>query len=263
MSVRTGVDVGELGELPELQAVVDLFALIWRTAPGAPPVTSDLLRALSHSGNYVAGARIDDAIVGASVGFLAASGGRYVLHSHITGVRPEVQARGVGIALKQHQRAWALERGLAAVEWTFDPLVRRNAWFNVAKLGATVVGYEPNFYGSMADGVNAGEESDRCLVWWDIEAPAGRAEDEASLVRDGAAVALDDRDGSPVSLGVDTSAAVLLYRVPVDALALRRSDPRGASAWRAALRATFGEAVRAGFVADGMTPTGCYVVRRT
>ncbi len=55
--------------------------------------------------------------------------------------------------------------------WTFDPLVRRNAWFNIAVLGAEVAEYLPSFYGSMTDAINAGDESDRLLVAWDVGRP--------------------------------------------------------------------------------------------
>ena len=51
--------------------------------------------------------------------------------------------------------AWALERGLSEVTWTFDPLVRRNAWFNIEVLGGHITEYVPNFYGTMSDSINA------------------------------------------------------------------------------------------------------------
>ncbi len=56
--------------------------------------------------------------------------------------------------MKLHQRAWAIARGIPVIEWTFDPLVARNAYFNIRKLGAMPVEYLPNFYGIMGDGIN-------------------------------------------------------------------------------------------------------------
>ena len=76
---------------------------------------------------------------------------------------------GVGFELKQHQRRWCLERGVKTIEWTTDPLVRRNAYFNLTKLGARASDYLVNFYGAMTDGLNAGEESDRLLISWELE----------------------------------------------------------------------------------------------
>ena len=58
--------------------------------------------------------------------------------------------------------------------WTYDPLVRRNGWFNVVKLRARAVAYYPNLYGVMEDELNGTDETDRCLVSWDI-GPVGRS----------------------------------------------------------------------------------------
>ena len=97
-------------------------------------------------------------LIGAAVAFF----GIDHLHSHITGVDPATQSRGVGFALKLHQRAWALDRRIESVHWTFDPLVGRNAYFNLHKLGARAIEYLPDFYGRMTDGINGGDAtSDR------------------------------------------------------------------------------------------------------
>ena len=95
---------------------------------------------MSFAGGYISGAYAGDELIGASAGFLGRRAGELHLHSHISGVIAARQSRHVGVALKQHQRAWALARGIDSIEWTFDPLVRRNAFFNLVKLGAEVVG---------------------------------------------------------------------------------------------------------------------------
>ena len=135
------VVVRELHRVDQLKAAQQLFEAVWRPAEGQPsPMTGELLRALAHAGCYVAGAYAGARMVGASAGFFTAPPGP-ALHSHITGVAPQGQHRGVGFALKVHQRAWALARGITEVVWTFDPLVARNAWFNLAKLGARPTAY--------------------------------------------------------------------------------------------------------------------------
>ena len=68
--------------------------------------------------------------------------------------------------MKLHQQQWALDRGIEWIVWTFDPLVQRNAWFNIAILGAEVHEYLPYFYGTMTDAINAGDDSDRLLMAW-------------------------------------------------------------------------------------------------
>src|SRR5262249_19079167 len=129
--------------------------------------------------------------------------------SHITGVDRTGQSAGVGYALKQHQRAWALARGIPAVRWTYDPLVRRNAYFNLHKLGAAAREYLPDFYGAMDDGTNTGDTTDRLYVSWEPTSPAAVAAArgdvigfDAATVRDaGAAVVLDRVDDEPVASG--------------------------------------------------------------
>ena len=169
-----GVRIRELTELDELGDVYRLYDAIWRPDPKNPPVTTELLRALTKAGNYVAGAYDGSELVGACVGFFGAPAGRE-LHSHIAGVSRAALGRSVGFALKLHQRAWALRHGVATIAWTFDPLVSRNAYFNLAKLAATPAEYLPNFYGGMHDGINGGDETDRLLVRWDLESPSVRA----------------------------------------------------------------------------------------
>src|SRR5215213_7578305 len=127
--------------------------------------------AVAHAGNYVAGAFSGTRLVGASAGFFTAPPDPE-LHSHITGVAPGGQHHGIGFALKVHQRAWALARGVRVVAWTFDPLVARNAWFNLAKLGARPTAYLEDFYGPMTDAINAGMASDRLLLAWALADPA-------------------------------------------------------------------------------------------
>jgi len=159
-------------------------------------VNTDVLRALSHSGNYVAGARVGGRIVGGLMGWLGMSTAHELhMHSHILGVVVNSQASGIGFDLKQDQRRWCVERSVTTVEWTTDPLVRRNAYFNLTKLGARASSYLVNFYGAMRDGLNAGEESDRLLITWELGSPRakGAAEGHAAepdisrLVREGAA----------------------------------------------------------------------------
>ncbi len=93
------------------------------------------------------------------------------MHSHITGVLPGLQSRGLGRVLKQHQREWAFARDVGHITWTFDPLVARNAHFNLRVLGARVTEYLVDHYGPMDDGVNRGDETDRLMVSWALAAP--------------------------------------------------------------------------------------------
>ncbi len=255
----SAIKVLELHEIEEFRQVVRLFGGIWGMNP--PPVTIELLRALAHSGNYVAGAYDGDRMVGASVAFLGMPAGE-VLHSHITGA--QAAGHGVGLALKRHQREWALARGITGITWTFDPLVRRNAHFNLVKLGARPEEYLPEFYGPMEDVINAGDESDRVLAVWRLDAPhvaaAARGEPYPATVPADAAVALECVDGRPVAGRSD--AATLLVAVPPDIETMRRTDPGAARAWRYALREALGGLLAEGARVTGFHDKAYYVVER-
>jgi predicted GNAT superfamily acetyltransferase len=180
--------------------------------------------------------------------------------------------RAVGFALKVHQRAWCLRRGVRAIAWTYDPLIRRNGYFNLAKLGARPVEYLRNFYGAMDDAINGGTETDRVLVHWDLcselvaDAACGRPR-QASFAFErecGAVTALSagpdglPEPGLPVAGG--SGARRLLVGVPADIEAMRVSDPAGAAAWRTALRDVLSPLLSSGARVTGFDKDGWYVV---
>lgn len=165
---RPGIEIRPLATVEEVFRASGVLAEVWGGDRGGMP--PNLLRALAYSGNYAVGLHEGDRMVGASVAFFAVPAERS-MHSHITGVLPGFQAHGLGRLLKQHQREWALERGVGHITWTFDPLVARNAHFNLRVLGTRVTDYLVNHYGAMDDGVNRGQETDRILVTWALAAP--------------------------------------------------------------------------------------------
>ena len=140
----------------------EIFDSIWNKDVGTE-ITSNLLQAMVHNGAYLSGAFMDEKIVGASFGFAAVEPELH-LHSHMTAVLPEYQDQNIGCQLKLHQKDWARTNGFLSVSWTFDPLVARNANFNINKLGAKITNYYANFYGAMDDELNAGDDSDRLLA---------------------------------------------------------------------------------------------------
>jgi predicted GNAT superfamily acetyltransferase len=214
----------------DLQRLAAVFDEIWGTT--CPLVEVGLLRAVQHAGGYLSVAEQGGQVVGGSFGFLGRHQGEPALHSHVTGVLPSVRQTGLGRALKLHQRAWAAEHELVSIVWTFDPLVRRNAWFNLGVLGARVDEYLVDFYGPIDDAVNARDESDRLLVAW--------------TVHDAAA---EDRE--PHNLAVPT---------PEDIVGLRQTDPAAAAGWRKRVRTELGDRLNAGGRVVGFTRDGDYLV---
>ena len=228
------LDIRTLESASEMQAIVTVFSQVWGSA--TPLVGVELLRAVSHCGGYVAAA-FDTAgnVLGASFGFLARHRGAPALHSHVTGVLPGVQHSGIGRAMKNHQRQWAADQGLEWVTWTFDPLVRRNAWFNIEVLHAEVAEYLVDFYGPMTDSVNRRDETDRLVVAW----PTAETD-----------------DARPVTTGATVEVAT-----PEDIVVLRRTDPAEAHRWRLTIREELGGRLDAGWAVVGFTREGCYLLQ--
>jgi predicted GNAT superfamily acetyltransferase len=241
--VRPVVTVRELHGRDELSALLDVFDRVWQLAPASRPVGKDALTALHRAGSPLLGAWDGDRMVGGSLGFVGVDAGGHVhVHSHMTGVLPELQHRRIGRDLKLAQRDWALARGIGTVTWTFDPLVARNAWFNLQGLGAVATEYLVDFYGPIDDAINGGEETDRLLVVWDLG-----SERVTGAAASGAAAA------------PDTNGAVLV-EVPADIVAVRHSDPALARAWRLRLRDELAPLLLAGGTVLGMASPGVYVV---
>lgn len=260
---RAAVSITELSDVRHLEDASTLFRRVW--SRDEPLIDSTLLRALSHAGNYVAAAFSGGRMVGAIVGFLGTRSGEPELHSHILGVLQEARGKDVGFALKQHQRAWALTRGITSVTWTFDPLVRRNAYFNLVKLGAEIMQYYVDFYGAMGDGINGSDDSDRVLARWRLDSPtavaASRREAVAPNVEGDVGVVLaPDESGAPV-VRKAVGSRVLAW-IPEDIVEMRSSRPEMARSWRLGVRASAGEALADGYVATGITRDGWLLLER-
>ncbi len=225
-----------LDDAIEIRRVLTLFDQVWGAA--SPMLGVELVRAIGHGGGYVAAAYIDEQIVGGSLGFLARHRGEDALHSHVTGLLPGVRHTGLGRGMKLHQRAWAAEHGLAWVTWTFDPLVRRNAWFNLDVLGAGVHEYLVDFYGPIDDAINARDESDRLLVAWPTTEPTSE----------------------PAAAAQQSVPGAVAVPTPEDIVVLRRTDPAAAQRWRRRLRDELGSRLAAGGRVVAFTRSGDYLV---
>jgi predicted GNAT superfamily acetyltransferase len=278
---RADIEIRPLESLEHMQAACAVLDEVWGIGPGAgSEVHPALLRALGHGGNYLVGAHQKDSgqLVGVSVAFFTEPLGA-AMHSHITGVLPGTAGRGVGAALKWHQRQWALERGLSRITWTYDPLIARNSYFNLTRLGARPETYFIDFYGLMHDGPNQGQPTDRMEVVWDLTskstldcqllATSGRSGVDGpgvdAAIRAGGSVLLSvGASGEPVTAahaGPDVRHAVV--EIPVDIEHLRASDPSQALRWRYALRGVLALLLAdSSWQVTGFARAGYYVLDR-
>lgn len=202
----------------EVTAATDLVSVVnevWGSPPGIDRIDLGVVVALAHSANYVVRARRDGRTLGVAVGFFSPPESNS-LHSHIVGVRREAAGCGVGRAIKLHQRAWCLRQRVDSITWTCDPLLARNAWFNITRLGARPVAYLRDLYGPMSDGINADQQTDRMQIDWRLDRPLPEA-----------------KAGFP-SLVDETT--IRRVQVPDDIEGLRTGAPELALHWRDTVR---------------------------
>ena len=266
---RADVQIRLLGDVDEFASVAELFQSIWAKQGENSPVNVETLRALSKAGSYVGGAFEHDELVGACFGFFAAPDQR-ALHSHIAGVSHRMRGRSVGFALKVHQRAWALAEGLDEISWTFDPLISRNAYFNLVKLAAQPTSYHRNFYGHMADALNGSDDTDRMLVTWHLRDPRVVTASHGTTPEIGED-ALSSRESAAALLSVGddldpvlhrTDARIVRVALPRDIETLRIADPERATRWRLALRQTLGDLLESGGRVLAFDRSGAYTIDR-
>ena len=154
----------------DMTAVEALQRAVW---PGSETdvVPVHMLITAVHNGGLLVGAFVDEQLIGFVFGFpgieFTPDGPRPKHCSHMMGIHPAQRDAGIGFALKRAQWQMVRHQGLDHITWTYDPLLSRNAYLNIAKLGAVCNTYRRSEYGDMRDGLNAGLPSDRFLVdWW-------------------------------------------------------------------------------------------------
>ena len=165
------IEYRQLFSLPEFEAVLDLQQAIWSFAD-IELLPLRFLVVVTRIGGHVFGAYDGAKMVGFCFAIPGIKpGGMTYLHSHMLGVLPSYRNAGVGRRLKLIQRDEALARGIALIEWTFDPMELKNAFLNIEKLGAIVRRYTENSYGVTASPLHGGLPTDRCTAEWWIDSP--------------------------------------------------------------------------------------------
>lgn len=170
-SQGAALETRPLTTIAEFEEAVELQKTIWGFAD-----IELLPRRLFVVANKVGGQTMGAFDGARMVAFLIAipglkPGGKYYLHSHMLGTLAQYRDRGLGKRLKLMQRDDAIQRGIQLIEWTFDPMELKNAFFNIERLGAVVRRYVPNQYGTTSSHLHGGLPTDRCVAEWYINTP--------------------------------------------------------------------------------------------
>lgn len=266
--MKNGIEIRLLFLYEEMVQAEDLQRIVW-SGSETDIVPAHLSMAISHNGGVMLGAFDQGKLVGYLMGFLgtdAESPDRIAMTclkhcSHQVGVHPAYRDRGIGFALKRAQREEVLKQGIRLVTWTYDPLLSRNAYLNIRRLGAVCDTYLQRAYGEMRDALNTGIESDRFQVdWWvTSHRVSSRLEQArkpltmAHYLEAGAETVntsiLDDAGRLVPGEAIYTPEGVIaLVEIPPDFQALKLLDLGVAKSWREHSREVFISVFAAGYL---------------
>ncbi|HEV7706366.1 MAG TPA: hypothetical protein VGO46_18865 [Gemmatimonadaceae bacterium] len=238
----------------ECQACVALQREIW--GPGHDDaVPASILQVVAKVGGIVAGAfTADGELVGFVFGLPAFIDGAIAHWSHILGVRESARNAGVGRMLKEYQRAELARRGIPRMYWTFDPLVAKNAHLNLNLLGARVVEYVRDMYGTTRSPLHNGLATDRLVVVCESVIEAPRASTDGTRPAPHTPVlTAEPRSGDVTALIVgEHRPPALLLEVPVDIQLVTAQTSDRAALWHSAVRTHFEWALQQGYVVNGL-----------
>jgi predicted GNAT superfamily acetyltransferase len=214
-------------------------------------VPPSLLRVCQRIGGVAAGAFDGDGrMLGFVFGITGVEAGRVVHWSDMLAVRPEAQGRGVGRALKEHQRQAVRALGVQEILWSFDPLVARNAHLNLHRLGARAQDYVVDMYGESDSVLHEGLGTDRLVVAWPVAEPGTGAEQAQAMhaAQEAPTINTAVRDGAPVLIDPEVpDAPAVLVEIPADIHAVRSASVEAAWRWRTSTRAAFLAALGRGY----------------
>jgi predicted GNAT superfamily acetyltransferase len=248
----SAVVIRPLASLADYRACVELQREIWGDAFEVVPAA--ILQVSAHVGGVALGAfHANGQLAGFVFGLTGVEGGRIIHWSHILGVRPDMRNAGIGRALKEYQRQELERRHIGEMYWTYDPLIAKNAHFNLNVLGARVVRYAPDMYGETASPLHHGLATDRLVVVYDTARPPRDA--SANLALDDACTPVltaRPQPGDPALPPGGEPAPRARIEVPADFAQLLADAPAEARAWHVATRKHFQWALTHGYTVTGL-----------
>ena len=259
------VVIRPLACLADYRACVTLQREIWGDAFEVVPAA--ILQVSTHVGGLAAGAfHPNGQLIGFVFGLSGFEGGKALHWSHVLGVRPGLRNEGIGRRLKEYQRQELARRHIGEMYWTYDPLIAKNAHFNLNVLGVRVVRYAPDMYGETGSPLHHGLATDRLVVVYDTARPPRDASWTLDAEEAQAPVlTLDPRPGDTVPSPGGSLAPRLRIEIPSDFAQLLTDTPADARRWHLATREHFQWALDrdyevTGFRRDPVTARSFYML---
>ena len=260
------VRIRPLVSVEDGRACVELQRDVWGWDQ-ADVVPATLLHVVEYVGGLAAGAFDQHgALLGFVFGISGVRDGQLAHWSHMLGVRESARNMGVGRMLKEYQRTALAALGITRTFWSFDPLMAKNAYFNLNRLGARVVDYVPDMYGTTDSPLHYGLATDRLIVCLET---MGRASAPLTLPTHHRApilTAFPRLTDVTMSIG-DRNPETALIEIPADVLEVLDRSRTMAQTWRLAVRDHFQWALARGYVISGVQANAAdgrffYVVSR-
>ncbi len=244
----SSLQIRQLETLPEFSEVVALQQEIWGFHD-VELLPRRLFVVASKIGGQVLGGYDREKLVGFCLCIPGLKpGGRGYLYSHMLGVLGPYRNTGLGRRLKLVQREFALRSGIELIEWTFDPLELKNAFFNIEKLGAIVRRFVHNQYGTTSSHLHGGLPTDRLIAEWHLRLPR----------------AVEVLEGGESSRRVEER-EIVRVAVPADIAQIRSDDPERARTIQASIGSQFDQYFGQGMAVTGFERTsefGTYLLSR-
>jgi predicted GNAT superfamily acetyltransferase len=237
------ISVRHCHSLAEFAACIEVERAVWRSSD-VDVVPLPLFVIAAEIGGQVLGAFDGDRMVGFTLAFPGVRKRRPFLHSHMTGVLAPYWNRGIARRLKLFQREDALSRKIEHIEWTFDPLQVKNAYFNLVRLGAIVRRYLPNLYGTTTSPLHSGLPTDRLLAEWPLR--SARVRRAVSSVSSGPGA------GKNLKNSPARARESVRVRVPPGIAELARNQPDDATRVQAEIRQEFEHWFGRGYAATSL-----------
>ncbi len=261
------IEIRPLHSNAECEAAAALQREVWGQGY-VDVVPATLLHVVEYVGGLAAGAfDRDGEMLGFVFGINGVRDGEIVHWSHMLGVCERARNLGLGRRLKEYQRERLRALGATRIFWSFDPLMSKNAYFNLNRLGAEVVEYVPDMYGTTSSPLHLGMPTDRLIVSLRTD---GRGEKYGSsvLAADHPVLSAFPRDYDRPMPDNATSTPSVLIEIPPDILSVLSRSSSTAEAWCMAVRSHFqwalsnGYAV-AGLLRDPLSDRSFYLVSRS
>ena len=245
VDAATNIEVRPIRSNEECHACVELQRHVWGfEQPEIVPST--LLHAVGYVGGLVAGAfDSNDTLLGFVFGITGVRDGALAHWSHMLGVHASARNLGIGRRLKEFQRSVLASQGVHRVFWSFDPLMAKNAYFNINRLGASVVEYVPDMYGTTASPLHLGLATDRLIVC--LESTPSRRSNMPMPLSGTPVLTPIPRIGDVALSLDDPSPNTVAIEIPTDILDVLATSRKTAETWRLAVRDHFRWAFQRGY----------------